>query len=146
MSSSISSGGKQTSPSRNGAKGSGILFPKGNYKKASRQRKAQRKRDDIEFSNLVCERAKVIADCYPAPFIQEKYRCFHCEKLFDRNEICADHFPVPKSILHSWERYDPKRAVPSCKLCNASNNPNRLRSLEKWKKQQQEGLNSKKCV
>lgn len=54
----------------------------------------------------------------------ERYRCFHCKKPFDRDQICADHWPRTKGNSPHL-RYDVDNGQPSCQTCNTSGSRHR---------------------
>lgn len=54
----------------------------------------------------------------------EMVKCFHCEKPFPYDQICADHFPLTKGADPA-NKFRPDRCVPSCAMCNTSGNVNR---------------------
>ena len=54
-----------------------------------------------------------------------RYECFHCERYFDREEVCGDHWPKSKGASPQT-KFDVEAGVPCCKDCNRSDNPARF--------------------
>lgn len=89
------------------------MLPKPNRKKAKARRDRTRKREDILWHELVCERARVTIDGV------DRFKCFHCERLFPREYVCGDHWPKTKGH-NPRVRHDPYAGVCCCKECNVS--------------------------
>lgn len=56
--------------------------------------------------------------------VGDNRKCFHCEKEFDRELLCGDHFWATKGARPDL-RYDTRVGVPCCAQCNTSGSPNR---------------------
>ena len=96
-----------------------MSFPKGPTQKQKRQaRRIADKMKMLIWHNTVCNRAMEMTDGMPM------YRCFHCDTLFFRNEVCGDHFPHSRGARPDL-KFDPNNGVCCCKDCNRSDNPKR---------------------
>jgi hypothetical protein len=73
----------------------------------------------ILWHQLVCE-----------PYREgERYRCHHCGNLFERNEVCGDHFPTAKGVSRE-NKFNTLNGVCSCMRCNQSDSKTRRLSLQ----------------
>lgn len=91
-----------------------LPFAKTDYRRQKARRKRDRKLSLIEWHELVCERARE----------GTKYRCHHCQNLFDRDRVCGDHYPYSRGARPDL-LLDPENGVCSCGPCNTSNAPTR---------------------
>jgi len=91
-------------------------------KKLRARRKAENSVRMLEWHNEVVERARVSLIGFMTS--GDLYECFHCEKLFPRNEVCGDHWPHTKGARPDL-KYDVRNGRCTCRSCNRSDNPNR---------------------